>query len=41
MFILKMGKANGEWDFVVRFDRSLILRNKTTKTVHKHIKQYC
>ena len=25
MFILKMGKANGEFDFVVHFDRALIL----------------
>ena len=34
MFVLKMGKESGEWDFIVYFDRALILFNKTTNTVH-------
>jgi len=41
MFILKMGAANEEWNFVVHFDLTLILFNKTTNTVHKYIKRYC
>jgi len=36
-----MGKASGEWDFVVHFDRALILFNKTINTVHNYIKWYC
>ena len=36
-----MGKANGEFDFVVHFDRVLILFNKTTNTVHNYIGRYC
>jgi len=36
----KDGKAIGEWDFVVHFDRALILLNKTTNTVRSYTQRY-